>query len=51
MGWRIACFVSVADSLFDREIQRFEGLCPVVKAPFAPLATPLAGGNAALTSG
>jgi hypothetical protein len=51
MGWRIACFVSVADSLFDREIQRFERLCPVVKAPFAPLATPLAGGGDALASG
>jgi hypothetical protein len=41
---------SVADGRFDREIKRFEELCPVVKAPFAPLATPLAGGNA-LTSG
>jgi hypothetical protein len=51
MGWRIACFVSVADSLFDREIQRFEGLCPVVEAPFAPLSTSSTGGGAALASG
>jgi hypothetical protein len=42
---------SVADGRFDRKIERFEGLCPVVKAPFAPLATPLAGGGAGITSG
>jgi hypothetical protein len=34
-----------------RKIERFEGLCPVVKAPFAPLATSSTGGGAALTSG
>ena len=42
---------SVADGRFDRKIERFERLFHVVEAPFAPLATPLAGGGAALTSG
>jgi hypothetical protein len=51
MGWRNARFVSVADLRFDRKIDRFEGLCPVVEAPFAPLATSSTGGGAALTSG
>ena len=51
MGWRNARFVSVADLRFDRKIQCFERLCPVVKAPFAPLATSSTGGGAALTSG
>jgi hypothetical protein len=51
MGWRNACFVSVADGRIDRKIQRFEGLCHVVETPFAPLATSSTGGGAALTSG
>jgi hypothetical protein len=51
MGWRNACLVSVADGLFDRKIERFEGLCPVVEAPFALLATSSTEGGAALTSG
>ena len=42
---------SVADGRIDRKIQRFEGLCPVVDAPFGPLATSSTGGGAALTSG
>ena len=51
-AWRIACLlVSVADGLFDRKIERFEGLCPVVEAPFAPLSTSSTGGGAALASG
>jgi hypothetical protein len=37
--WRNAYNVSVTDGRFDRKIERFEGLCPVVKAPFAPLAS------------
>jgi hypothetical protein len=42
---------SVADGRFDRKIERFEGLCPFVEAPFVPLATSSTGGGAALTSG
>jgi hypothetical protein len=42
---------SVADGRFDRKIERFDGLCPVVDAPFATLATSSTGGGAALTSG
>ena len=42
---------SVVDGRIDPEIERFEGLCPVVEAPFAPLATSSTGGGAALTSG
>jgi hypothetical protein len=42
---------SVADGLFDREIEWFEGLCPVVETSFAILATSSTGGGAALTSG
>jgi hypothetical protein len=42
---------SVAGGRFDRKIERFEGLYPVAKAPFAPLATSSTGGGAALTSG
>ena len=34
MGGRNACIVSVADGRFDSEIERFEGLCPVAKAPW-----------------
>jgi hypothetical protein len=49
--WRNAYNVSVADGRFDRKIQLVEGLCPVVKAPFATLATSSTGGGAALTSG
>ena len=37
VGWRNACFVSVADGRFDREIERVERFCPVVKAHFAAL--------------
>ena len=48
---RNARFDSVADDRFDRKIERFEGLCPVVEAPFATLATSSTGGGAALTSG
>jgi hypothetical protein len=51
MVWRNARFVSVVDGRFDRKIQRFEGLCQVVKAPFAPLATSSTGGGAALITG
>ena len=32
--------VSVAGGRFDLEIERFEGFCPVVKAPFASLQHP-----------
>jgi hypothetical protein len=42
---------SVADGPFTPKIERFEGLCPVVDAPFATLATSSTGGAAALTSG
>jgi hypothetical protein len=42
---------SVADGRFDPEIERFEGLCPIVDAPFARLATSSTGGSDALTSG
>jgi hypothetical protein len=48
---RNAYLVSVADGRIDRKIERFEGLCPFVKAPFAILATSSTGGGAALTSG
>jgi hypothetical protein len=41
---------SVADGRFDPEIERFEGLDHVAKAPFAPLATKSTGGGSALTS-
>ncbi len=51
VGWRNARFVFVADGRFDRRIEDVEGLCPVVTAPFAPLATSSTGGGAALTSG
>jgi|694.fasta_scaffold11704_17 hypothetical protein len=42
---------SVADGRFDRKSEWFEGLCPVVDAPFATLATSSTGGGAALASG
>jgi hypothetical protein len=48
---RSARFVSVAGGRFDRKIEWFEGLCPVVDAPFATLATSSTGGGAALASG
>ena len=48
---RNARFDSVAYERFDRKSEWFEGLCPVVKAPFATLATSSTGGAAALTSG
>ena len=51
MWWRNARFLSVAGGRFDRKIERFERLLPVVKAPFAPLATSSTGGGAALTYG
>jgi hypothetical protein len=51
LGGGMLAFFRVADGLFDRKIQRFERFCPVVKAPFAPLATSSTGGGAALTSG
>jgi len=41
---------SVADGRFDPEIERVEGLRPVVDAPFAPLSKSSTGGGAALTS-
>jgi hypothetical protein len=51
VGERNAFLVSVADGLFDRKIERVEGLFPVLNAPFARLATSSTGGGAALTSG
>jgi hypothetical protein len=51
VGWRNARFVSRADGLLNRKIQRVEELCPVVKAPFASIATSSNGGGAALTCG
>jgi hypothetical protein len=50
MGGRNACFVSVADDRFERETERFEGLCPIVKASFA-LSPSSTEGGVSLTTG